>query len=197
MMHDRKVKSVFVVGLDSSVDQMFKAEGWDLVKDPNFADFICFTGGSDVSPELYGETNNGLSFVNKARDAREMNIYNQFKGHVGFLGICRGGQFLNVMNGGKLRQHIDPDTHHGIRDCRTVTRARTRFTERIQTQQDHHQAILPTNKARTFLVDDTDGVVEGCWYEATKSFCFQPHPEWGHEPTRKVFFAWIHNFFSF
>lgn len=175
-------KTVFIVGIDPSVKEMFLSQGWAVTTSPLEADFLCFTGGADVSPHLYGEVNRGKSFCDERRDIREVSIYKAFVGDRGMLGICRGGQFLNVMAGGKLRQHIEG--HHGYN---LVTHIKD---GKVVIHEDHHQEIIPTPVGDEFLVAK-DGVVEGVYYNSTKALCFQPHPEWGHHITKELFFKEI------
>jgi GMP synthase-like glutamine amidotransferase len=78
---------------------------------PNKAkiDLVVFTGGADVSPRYYGDEQGKFTTVNEKRDAIEENYYAYFRG-IPKLGICRGSQFLTVMNGGKLIQHVTGHT---------------------------------------------------------------------------------------
>src|SRR5258708_5997364 len=65
-------------------------------------DLILFAGGTDVNPKLYGEkqgTWTGRSDFQ--RDAFEQTVFEMYPDNPK-LGICRGSQFVNVMNGGKL-----------------------------------------------------------------------------------------------
>jgi gamma-glutamyl-gamma-aminobutyrate hydrolase PuuD len=182
------VNKVFVIGIDHSVTAMFKNEGWDVRDDPQEADFLCFTGGADVSPDLYGEVNVGLSYTDPARDTRETALYNAFKGAKRFIGICRGGQFLNVMNGGKMVQDIPG--HRMGRQSSWIAFMESLVS--VNLHEDHHQGIVPAETGQVFAWSKKDNVCEGVWYPETRSFCFQPHPEWGDEPTRQAFFNLLH-----
>lgn len=188
-------KSVFIVGHDRAVHEMFLDEGWVVHTEPNSAAFICFTGGADVDPGLYGEKNT-RSNTDPARDAREIKIYAQFKGTKNFLGICRGGQFLNVMNGGRMIQHIDGHSGDNLAAHPKEYTKTAETRDYIRIREDHHQAMLPTTSAEIFLVGLIGRIVEGCMYKQNKSFCFQPHPEWGHDKTRDLFFAYIQFYFG-
>jgi len=65
---------------------------------------IVFTGGSDVTPTLYGDTSpNNICHSDLKRDREEMEIFKFGKSRaIKMVGICRGMQFLNVMTGGKM-----------------------------------------------------------------------------------------------
>ena len=81
------------------------------VKDISMA---MFTGGEDVHPDLYGGADpDGISYTSKERDLREMGIFaDLLASGVKLTGICRGFQFLNVMCGGQMYQHIF--SHAGV-----------------------------------------------------------------------------------
>src|SRR5690606_36449796 len=99
-------------------------------------DLICFTGGADVSAELYGEENT-YSFCDPERDEEERIIYDMALAHgIPMVGICRGGQFLNVMNGGKMIQHIEG--HSGDREIQTLGSVDEPV---FIIREDHHQGI--------------------------------------------------------
>lgn len=169
---------VFVVPFDNfmSVQVMFGDAGYDVSESYSDAELAVFCGGADVSPSLYGEENIS-SWTNPERDKIEKEYYDLFKEReIPSVGICRGGQFLNVMNGGKLIQDIDG---HGM--------GRRVISGGFIIHEDHHQAIVPTEEAEVIAVAE-DEIVEVCYYHKTRDLCFQPHPEWGHEGTRKYFF---------
>ena len=72
------------------------------------ADVVVFIGGVDVDPKLYGEEIIAQTQTpSKERDALEQAVYDKCveMGKVMF-GICRGAQFLHVMNGGALWQDV-------------------------------------------------------------------------------------------
>ena len=172
-----------------AVSKMFsEQEGYSTTSDPLMADMFCFTGGEDVLPLLYSESNTH-SFVNVGRDVFSLGLYQLAKLlSVPCVGICRGGQFLNVMNGGKLEQHIE--NHRNKRHFLVVDEMIYGFYDGIEVSSDHHQEILPTNDAN-FVMYSPDGVAEVVAYK--KDICFQPHPEWHQKDDlcRKLFFAII------
>lgn len=101
---------------------------------------VCFTGGSDVSPELYGHQNLG-SHNDEARDAREMEIFQTaHKAGIPMTGICRGSQFLNVMMGGTMVQHLKES--HGGGSHTALVRMEGRkgsYGLRFEVTSSHHQ----------------------------------------------------------
>lgn len=172
---------------------MFRNAGWKVLRrDIHAANLIQFTGGHDVSPNLYGEALHPQSSTNPHRDEREMLIFNQGV-HLGIPmgGICRGAQFLNVMCGGKMYQHVDGHARgsHMAVDTRTK--------EEFMVTSTHHQMMIAgqdgthivtascSSKKERMKVDlgilviyDRAPIdVEAVYYPWQNCFCFQPHPE--------------------
>jgi len=123
---------IYIVGDNKTVTNWFSHE---IVKDPTDADLAIFTGGEDVSPYLYGEKPNFFTRSNLARDAREISFYEIFKmSDIRMLGICRGAQFLCVMEGGKLIQHVN---NHGRNHKMHMNGVNLEITS------THHQMMFP------------------------------------------------------
>jgi len=45
---------VYVEGVDKSIYDMFISRGWEITYFIREADLVCFEGGADVDPLLYG-----------------------------------------------------------------------------------------------------------------------------------------------
>jgi gamma-glutamyl-gamma-aminobutyrate hydrolase PuuD len=109
---------------------------------PKDFDLVMFTGGEDISPEMYGDTSpRNLCYSNHSRDLYEKKIFDCAVNHgIRMTGICRGLQFLNVMAGGKMVHHLD---HHEscFHDMRTFR------GENITINSYHHQMVLPPEDA--------------------------------------------------
>lgn len=97
-------KKVFVVGPAKFYSRWIKDH--QLVEDIKDANIVLFTGGEDVDPSLYGCERHMTTSSNIARDLKEKEIFEQVRSDQLCLGICRGSQFLCVMNGGKLIQNV-------------------------------------------------------------------------------------------
>ena len=179
------MKKVYVVGGGYAYERMFKQAGFALAPSMQEADLLCFTGGADVSPELYGEDNVG-SYCSPERDKYEEQVFDWAYAHdVPMVGICRGGQFLNVMNGGKMWQDVD---NHAISGTH---KAVCKYWGEIMVSSTHHQMmragddgeVLVTANLSTYrnnaegLFDTDSNDVEVVHYKETKSLCYQPHPE--------------------
>ena len=149
-------------------------------------DFILFDGGADVSPKLYKEKQHPQTEINFARDLLEKSIYLQFLNkHTKYLGICRGNQFLNVMSGGTLIQHL-PDYNlmqnykHNVFICPdTKLELYTEFNQcrYMQVNSTHHQAIKTLGENSIVTLIDEKGVIEGFETKDDKIRAVQCHPE--------------------
>ena len=74
------------------------ADGADAARLADLCDGLLFTGGQDVSPQLYGEKRRpACGELCPARDALERELLNRaLEQDKPILGICRGLQFLNT-----------------------------------------------------------------------------------------------------
>lgn len=203
-MTNEKLK-VYVERHEHEYEQMFENNGYEVVKDLGDADIICFTGGSDVQPVMYGHDKHYTTQDNPKRDDDCQMIYGSAKKGAFFVGICRGGQFLNVMNGGVMYQHVD---NH----CISHKATNLLTGEELHVSSTHHQMMYPPAHGQVVMEGDkrnTRGVVyapelggfvtleiqqdvEAVWFEDTRCFCFQPHPEYnGYDECCRVFFQML------
>lgn len=199
------MKKVYIVQpWHSGFIHLFRWMGFEMATIPSEADVICFTGGSDVSPNLYGHRMHPTTYSSPDRDLREKKLYDDHVGKVLFCGVCRGGQFLNVMNGGELYQDV---SGHGKAVGHLATDVETDQTFLVSST--HHQMIKPALEGQIILTAQENGErtwwdkksemfktekskvdVEAVYYPKSKSFCFQPHPEYDDEdyvPMREYF----------
>jgi GMP synthase-like glutamine amidotransferase len=205
---------VFIVGGNHLVRKMFTERGHTICKtlDDN-PEMVCFTGGADVAPFLYGERPHKHTSFDMARDLEERQVFGRLTTSIPKVGICRGGQFLNVLSGGSLWQHVDNHAINGTHEAITYD------GNIVTVTSTHHQMIRPHKEAWVLLGaqessfkegfmgskqvilkkdhtawDNED--VEACWYANSNAFCFQPHPELSHKPTRELFFEWVDMLFA-
>lgn len=162
----------------------------------NKNDTLLFEGGTDVNPAIYGEQRGRwTSDPDVKRDMRERLAF-QLAEHVGAsaIGICRGSQFLTVMNGGSLIQDVTAHCQdHFIR---------TKDGRRLLVTSTHHQMMAPPKDRPFELIGWADharsqhywnGNSEDCreklevtenlepeivWYPETRSLAIQGHPEY-------------------
>lgn len=180
---------------------MFLEYGYKITHEFWEADLVCLTGGADVHPKLYGERILVGTHADIERDRRDGLIYHEaIEQNIPIVGICRGGQFLNVMNGGKMWQ--DVDGHAGSHDMTVVETGQV-----IEVTSTHHQMMIPTAEAEVIatatkstkrkadnkeVTNPKDPDIEVVFYPKTDSLCFQPHPEFAKEPCRDYFFELLY-----
>jgi len=201
-------KTVYVVGGYTEYMIMFEDNGWVITDTIEDADLVQFCGGEDVNPALYGEKSHWSSHVNFERDQYESKMYEMaFENHSAIAGICRGGQFVHVMNGGKLFQDVN---NHGLRGTHyaliEVKELLHLARNGVEVSSTHHQMmregvglILLTSGEATFKATGTGEEashspdVEAVYHKITNSLCYQPHPEFykkDHE-CQKLYFNLI------
>jgi carbamoylphosphate synthase small subunit len=185
------MKQVYIEYASAGYHELFTRNGWSIADSPESADLICFTGGSDVSPHLYGEHTHQYTHADPYRDAKEQRLFNWAKErNKPMVGICRGGQFLNVMSGGRMYQHVEKHAgnSHFVTDLSS--------NQYFYCTSTHHQMMRPSEEAvvvgiasnkgercfyrKDFNVFDTeisDLDYEIVFYPKTKCLCFQPHSE--------------------
>ncbi len=127
-------------------------------------DGIVFTGGIDISPELYGEKIcHEKTEVNIERDLFELRLFKAFyERKKSILGICRGIQLINVALGGTLFQHIE--NHSGVDHTVSVSGRLLELSENkkeIITNSTHHQALKDLGKDLEVIARANDGIIEG------------------------------------
>lgn len=183
---------VFVTeGAEKDFGMMLGRSRCRLVDNPDDADVVFFVGGADVDPQLYGEKLHPLTRFNADRDSRDMELYAKcLEEGIPMVGICRGAQFLHVMNGGKLYQHVVG--HQG--DHSAYDPINSSVVPRISST--HHQMCIENNRMRILLkafssterwlspsaVDKTKRHpdVEAFFYEETCCLGIQGHPEFAN-----------------
>lgn len=186
------MKTVYVVGGDYSVEKTFQDRGYMTVTEATIqgveVDLVCFTGGSDISPYMYGEENIS-SHPSPVRDEFEKQVYEAWVGKVPIVGICRGAQLINVMNGGKMIQHV---SGHGSGSHAIFDASGTKIG---MVNTCHHQVmVMPDNGRGSVLAVSSEGYPEIVYFEKDRAFGVQGHPEWGHQNMEDLFFDGIEQF---
>jgi len=155
-------------------------------------DLLIFTGGEDVHPSFYNEQTGAYTQCNIKRDNVERDTFDMYY-DVPKLGICRGSQFLTVMSGGKLAQHVE---NHG--NSHTIENI---FGGKMTVTSTHHQMMYPFNikdksnyeliawseyfRSKAYLNGDNKEIdtpndflePEVVYYKPSQSLCIQGHPE--------------------
>jgi carbamoylphosphate synthase small subunit len=207
---------VRVVGDNFGVSSMFIKRGYEVMINDIFSkpDLFVFTGGEDITPKFYGEKSLPGTRSNESRDIREFKIFNTHE-KVPKVGICRGGQFLNVANGGEMWQHVNK--HGSSHRLINLLPAKKRIQgEELLVTSTHHQMMIPSEDAEIIGIAMNDTKTGGLateyvsasererpkfdteivWYEKTNSLCFQPHPEYLPKSSLEdYFFELVEHFF--
>ena len=161
-------------------------------------DGFILTGGVDVHPDFYNGKpvyNNSPEIFQPERDAFEEKIYRYSQENkLPVLGICRGMQLINVLEGGKLIQDLDngnerhkkeaSDKEHSIVAEGGTLLYKIAASHSGYVNSAHHQAIDPNAMGKNLAVnayDDDEKIIEGLEFKdkSDKAFmlCVQWHPE--------------------
>ena len=168
---------------------------------PETFKLVFFTGGADVDPKLYGHECAARTYTNPFRDYIEQQVFDlALKHNIPMVGVCRGLQWLTVMDGGHMIQHV---TDHAVyREHNIRTYRKTQFP----VNSYHHQMIMPRENAyivcvspkrsRVYIVGKNrpwrEGPVqevESSYFPDIEAFGVQWHPEMLEEkhPAREFF----------
>jgi hypothetical protein len=174
------------------------------------ADVFCFQGGADINPALYDEKPMPRTVFNKDRDRIDLDAWEQAHDKIK-VGICRGGQFLNVMNEGSMWQHVNNHMgSHVITNLLEIPGSVFGAGSEIKVTSDHHQMMIPNlhygevlgicDRATEFVTDNPDREypkydTEIVFYGGTQSLCFQAHPEYNFEAFCRTYFFKLMEFF--
>lgn len=165
-------------------------------------------GGADLDPSFYGmERSVKCGFSDRMLDEESIaRIQTAINEGIPVIGICRGAQILNVVNGGVLVQHIDGHTKQHTIDLFNLEGILTHTS--VKVTSTHHQMMVAHKDGHIIGKDPrpTTGVhwenvnepyeykyvTEVVYYPKTKSLCIQPHPEWMDQES--AFVQWINDF---
>jgi putative glutamine amidotransferase len=184
----------------------------------DLCDGFLFTGGHDVSPDVYHET--PLPHVTdscKKRDVMEKIVLEiALKTDKPLLGICRGIQFINAALGGTLYQDI-PSQHpsgtehhqhapynipvHEVSVVKGTPLHTCLDADRLPVNSYHHQAVKTLAPGLEAMAFAPDGLTEAVYMPGMKFlWAVQWHPEFSFrtdENSRKIFHAFVASMESF
>ncbi len=184
----------------------------DVLEVFEMCDGLLMTGGHDVSPSLYGQQrqiNCGISC--DERDLLEKALYEKaLEQDKPVLGICRGIQLINVLQGGTLYQdlsseydssiehHMEPPytkVAHKVNIAKQTPLYELLLTEQMGVNSYHHQAVKDLGSDLEVMAVSEDGLVEAIRHIGKKFvWAFQWHPEFDFEVnpnSKKIFDAFI------
>jgi putative glutamine amidotransferase len=140
-------------------------------------DGLLLTGGSDINPARYGQSNAGSDEVDDARDELELSLLREaLAAGVPVLAICRGLQLFNVACGGTLVQHLaSTDVHqqkprgaeagkhppaHRVWIAPETRLAQIMGAGGYDVNSRHHQAVESLGQGLSVSAISEDGVIE-------------------------------------
>lgn len=190
----------------------FTSENDELEQLAKMCDGFLFTGGHDVSPELYSEKSvNDSVICCKDRDEMESwYLKYAISSDKPLLGICRGIQFINAALGGTLYQDLptqhssEIDHHqkppydisvHTVSIVKDSPLGKLLDTEQLSVNSYHHQAVKDLSPRLKAMAISTDGLIEAVFMpEHRFLWAVQWHPEFSYLTdinSRKIFKAFI------
>lgn len=157
-------------------------------------DGILLSGGVDVHPSFYKEEpKNKLGHVDYTRDKFEIALSKYcIEKKVPMLGICRGMQILNIVEGGSLYQDIQSELPDSIQHSQKTYDSvgnhfikidegnflRNIYGEMGFVNSYHHQAVKKLASAFEAVAWSSDGIVEAMVHkENANIIAVQWHPE--------------------
>ena len=134
-------------------------------------DGLILAGGSDIDPASYGARPHPETKVTwPERDRFEIALGTRaLERDMPVLGICRGMEMLNVIQGGTLNQHLGLELHrhtpgvftdHGVRLEAGSLAARVVGDEHTEVKSAHHQGLEELGEGVVMTGWADDGVVE-------------------------------------
>ncbi len=160
-------------------------------------DGLLFSGGGDIDPMEYRETNVHAGGIDEQRDSFELALFKAaLERDIPILCICRGIQVANVALGGTLYQDIaaefsdqiehrqheagysPPDKSHGVSVEPDSRLHEVYGSTEIETNSFHHQALKDVSPELVVIGRAPDGTIEAVDRPASTWFLgVQWHPE--------------------
>jgi putative glutamine amidotransferase len=156
-------------------------------------DGLLLSGGADINPHLYGEERlPETDEPDDRRDEMELRLARAaLSVDLPVLGICRGMQLLNILQGGTLIQHLeDADSHHHhysthehrvLHSVETIPGSRLAaicVTAHFLVNSRHHQAVGSIGAGLMVSAWSSDTTVEALEHPDSRfALAVQWHPE--------------------
>lgn len=141
----------------------------DMVEIAAIIDGWLIPGGRDIDAKYFGQENHPeVVKADYSRYEAERRLYESAASDLPIFGICYGCQFLNVVRGGTLIQHLPdvvPTAHTGgpMQSYEVdPDSALAKFSKstRIEGKSFHHQAVDAVGAGLAVVATGPDGVVE-------------------------------------
>ena len=165
--------------------------GGDPEEMAEMADAILFTGGADIEPQRYGESNQFDIHSDHELDEMELGLVKAFyAARKPIFGICRGIQTVNVGTGGTLYQHVpgqitlsahkqvyeENKPQHLVHAAEGSCIGRL-FGKEFMTNSYHHQAVKTMGPGMKAAATTDEGLIEAIEHETLPILAVQWHPE--------------------
>lgn len=184
---DSKVRREF---LNERYLYPLQAQGFNLImltlNNPNIeevlelCDAFVITGGTDIHPKHFNETNDEGKSKNIEDDMDVLDklvVEHAAKNKKPTLGICRGHQVINVFLGGSLHQDIGTAHEDSKHIVKTMYNRYFNFPEEMEVNSYHHQAIKDLAPGLETIAVAHDGTNEAVIHKTLPIVAFQWHPE--------------------
>ena len=190
----------------------FSGDEQELDQLSGLCDGFLFTGGQDVSPEIYGETplENLIDSCRKRDEMESVVLRKAIAADKPILGICRGIQFINAALGGTLYQDLPAqfDSVIGHRQAPPYDQRahdviisndsplyQCLGQESIAVNSCHHQGVKKLAPGLAAMAASPDGLTEAL-YKPDHRFLWavQWHPEFSFRTdpnSRRIFRAFV------
>ena len=163
-------------------------------------DGLILSGGNDMDASHFGQPNHPSNTLDDPRRFEtEKMLWQRLPKELPVFGICYGCQFINIVHGGTLHQHLpdilgedrhsgDPTQDYSVVQDSKLARVLGDFPARGKSS--HHQAIDQVGDNLRVVARHSDGTVEaiettdGRWVVAV-----QWHPERSEEPASVALFS--------
>lgn len=165
-------------------------------------DGLILTGGADVSPCLYNQSEDtSRCYMHLRRDSIEiLAIHKAIDINIPILGICRGEQILNVALGGSLIVDIPSDIgnkvahrisgtykcFHTVKIDTSSILGRLSDMRVIKTNSRHHQAINRLAQDLKAIAYSEDGLIEAVEWKDPRNKAFLLGVQWHPEQLSKT-----------
>jgi len=139
-------------------------------------DALVLSGGGDIDPSRYDGKRHDTNYsIDQERDTLELELARRvIDSNIPTLGICRGAQILNVVQGGKLIEHIPDEigvkvlhrapprepVMHGVTLKAGSRLARILGRDQFDATSWHHQALRGAAAGFEAVAHAPDGTIE-------------------------------------
>lgn len=172
---------------------------------PHRNSVLVFEGGTDVNPMMYRQVaGKRTQKPDIERDRHEASYWRMAQSvNAASIGVCRGSQFLCVMSGGELIQHVEghhkdhamilPDAKKPITLYATSTHHQMMNPYVLEPNEWVSYGYAPENIAHGYKDQFNNKIKvwkkwknwadqEIVWFKRTKSLAIQGHPEYFESP---------------